>query len=168
LTDNSHPAAEGGPPQRIVEIGVCVFTGLIGIIVMIGSLRVGVNWGVEGPKAGFFPFYIALFILGGTLINLVTVLLAGRSDAKFADWSQLRQVMSVVIPTAIYVSVITYVGIYISSMALVAFFMRRIGRYGWGMVAAVSIGVPIAAYFMFEKWFLVPLPKGPVEDLLNL
>jgi hypothetical protein len=36
------------------------------------------------------------------------------------------------------------------------------------MVAAVSIGVPIAAYFMFEKWFLVPLPKGPIEDFFNL
>jgi hypothetical protein len=168
VTDNTHPAAEGGPSQRAVEIGVCALTGLLGLIVIIGSLRVGVNWGVEGPKAGFFPFYIGLIIIGGTIVNLASVLLAGRSDAKFAEWGQLRQVMSVVIPAAIYVSVLTYVGIYLASMALIAFFMRRLGRYGWGMVAAVSIGVPVVAYFMFERWFLVPLPKGPVENLLNL
>jgi hypothetical protein len=168
MTDNTHQTAEGGPSQRLVEIGVCVFTGLIGLIVIIGSLRVGVNWGVEGPKAGFFPFYIGLFIIGGTLVNLITVLRAGDAEAKFADWSQLRQVMSVVIPTAIYVSVISFIGIYVPSILLIGFFMRWIGNYGWRMVAAVSIGVPIAAYFMFEKWFLVPLPKGPIEDLLNL
>jgi putative tricarboxylic transport membrane protein len=168
MTDNAHQAAEGGPSQRLVEIGVCVLTGLFGLIVIIGSLRVGVNWGVEGPKAGFFPFYIGLFIIGGTLINLVTVLRAGDAGAKFADWSQLRQVMSVVIPTAIYVSVISFLGIYAPSILLIAFFMRWIGSYGWRMVAAVSIGVPIAAYFMFEKWFLVPLPKGPIEDFFNL
>jgi hypothetical protein len=28
--------------------------------------------------------------------------------------------------------------------------------------------VPILAYFAFEQWFLVPLPKGPVEDYFNL
>jgi len=26
----------------------------------------------------------------------------------------------------------------------------------------------LAIYFTFEKWFLVPLPKGPIEDWLGL
>jgi hypothetical protein len=46
--------------------------------------------------------------------------------------------------------------------------MKWLGRYGWGLVAALAIGVPAVAYVMFEKWFLVPLPKGPIEDLLGL
>jgi hypothetical protein len=36
------------------------------------------------------------------------------------------------------------------------------------MVLLISIGVPIVTYMMFEWWFLVPLPKGPVEDWLGL
>ena len=28
------------------------------LIVIIGSLKVGIGWGAEGPKAGFFPFYV--------------------------------------------------------------------------------------------------------------
>ena len=27
--------------------------------------------------------------------------------------------------------------------------------------------VPIALFILFEIWFLVPLPKGPIEDLLG-
>ena len=29
-------------------------------------------------------------------------------------------------------------------------------------------GVPVIFYLMFERWFLVPLPKGPIEEWLNL
>jgi putative tricarboxylic transport membrane protein len=32
----------------------------------------------------------------------------------------------------------------------------------------ISIGVTIAIYLMFEKFFMVPLPKGPLEELLYL
>jgi hypothetical protein len=31
----------------------------------------------------------------------------------------------------------------------------------------VSIGVPVLLFIVFEKWFLVPLPKGPIEDFLG-
>jgi putative tricarboxylic transport membrane protein len=34
------------------------------------------------------------------------------------------------------------------------------------MLLPIAIGVPIIFYFTFEKWFLVPLPKGPLEQML--
>jgi len=38
---------------------------------MIGSMQVGIDEGVEGPKAGFFPFYVGLMILISSGVNLV-------------------------------------------------------------------------------------------------
>ena len=32
----------------------------------------------------------------------------------------------------------------------------------------VSTGVMVAFYFIFEIWFKVPLPKGPIEAFLGL
>ena len=29
-------------------------------------------------------------------------------------------------------------------------------------------GVPIALFLIFETWFLVPLPKGPIEEWFGL
>ena len=46
--------------------------------------------------------------------------------------------------------------------------MRWLGHYRWPLTAAIAIGVPIAVYLMFEKFFLVPLPKGPLEEFFNL
>ncbi len=85
----------------------------------------------------------------------------------FAEWGQLRQVLWVVIPTAIYVGIIPWIGIYVSSTLLVAFFMRRLGNYGWALIAAIALGVPLVVFLVFERWFLVPLPKGPIEAFLG-
>ena len=160
-------AAPRGPSHRIVEIGVTVFTLIFGIIVIMGSLRAGINWGVEGPRAGFFPFYIGLIIIIATIINFSTIVLAESAGKLFAEWSQLRQVLAVVIPTVIYVALIPTIGIYVASAFLIAIFMRWLGRYGWSLMAAVSLGVPFVFFLLFERWFLIPLPKGPIEEFLG-
>jgi putative tricarboxylic transport membrane protein len=166
MSENSHRAGDG-PSQRSVEIGVAVAIAGFAGIVIYGALQAGINWGAEGPRAGFFPFYVALLILGATLFNLITIFLE-PPQGLFAEWGQLRQVLSVVIPTTFYVFLVPWLGFYVASILLIAVFMKWLGKYRWGLVAAVSFGVPALAYFMFEKWFLVPLPKGPVEDFLGL
>jgi hypothetical protein len=168
MSDTADKAGGGkGPSHRGVEIGVAAFLALLGLITIIGSLQVGIGWGLEGPKAGFFPFYLGVLIVIASAINFVPIMMA-RSDVLFAEWSQLKQVMAVVVPTAIYVAFIPYIGIYVASVLLIAIFMKWLGRYGWSLAIAVSVGVTVLNYLMFEKWFLVPLPKGPLEDFFGL
>lgn len=155
-----------GPAHRSVEIGVTIGIAVFALIVIVGSLQVGIGWGAEGPKAGFFPFYVGLVILGSSVVNFIGVLQQSGS-ALFAEWKQLRLVMTVLIPTAIYVALIPWIGIYIASIILIAVFMRWLGNYGWPIIAAISIGVPLITFVIFERWFLVPLPKGPVEASLG-
>jgi len=141
---------------------------LLAVIGVIGALRVGIGWGAEGPKAGFFPFYISLIVLISCAVNLLNVLRESTDRRVFAEWGQIRQVLSVVIPTTVYVFAVPMLGMYVSSGLLIAVFMKWLGRYSWLMVLAVGIGMPILTYLMFERWFLVPLPKGPVEDWFGL
>jgi hypothetical protein len=165
MSEASHGSGRG-PFHRQVEIGVAVATAVFGLIVIIGSLRVGINWGVEGPRAGFFPFYLGLFIVGSSVINFIKAFDVSPTKI-FAEWGQLRSVLSVVIPLAVYVLVLPYIGIYLASFLLIALFMKWIGRYAWGLTLAIAAFVPLLTFFMFEKWFLVPLPKGPIEDWLG-
>jgi putative tricarboxylic transport membrane protein len=157
-----------GPFQRHVEIGVALVTAFFGAVVMAGSLQVGIGWGVEGPKAGFFPFYVGLVIVISSAVNLLLVFKETKPEWVFASWSQLRSVISVLIPTAIYVASLPYLGIYLTSAVLIGGFMKLLGRYAWPLTLAIAIGVPFVTYFTFEKWFLVPLPKGPIEEWLGL
>jgi hypothetical protein len=164
---SAHPSHNGGPTHKNVESGVTLVIGIFGAIVVYGSIKAGINWGAEGPRAGFFPFYIGLFIIVSSAVNLWNTV---RDDdgSLFAEWSQLRQVFSVVIPTGIYVAAMPFIGLYVASMIFIAWFMRWLGKYNWPIIAAISLGMPIVTYVIFERWFLVPLPKGPIEEWLGL
>jgi putative tricarboxylic transport membrane protein len=165
MTTNSSEIA--GPTHKTVEAGVTLLIAGFGAIVIFGSVKAGINWGAEGPRAGFFPFYIGIFIVAASAINLWNGLRDGN-DGLFAEWGQLRQVMSVVVPTAIYVGSMPFTGLYVASIIFIAWFMRWLGKYSWLTVLGVAFGMPIVTYFIFERWFLVPLPKGPIEEWLGL
>jgi hypothetical protein len=36
------------------------------------------------------------------------------------------------------------------------------------LTVPVAVGVPLVFFIVFERWFLVPLAKGPLERLLGL
>lgn len=167
MSESTHRHGGAGPSHRSVEIGVALFIALLAAIGIAGSLEVGIGWAAEGPQAGFFPFYVSLIVLISSLVNLLHAL-REHDGGLFAEWGQIRQVMSVVIPTAVYVLAVPLFGMYVSSGLLIGVFMKWLGRYGWVTVLAVSIGVPVTTYILFERWFLVPLPKGPLEDWLGL
>ena len=167
MSNFPHNASSTGPRQHHVEMGVAAFMALLGIVAVIGSLQVGIGWGPEGPKSGFFPFWIGLIVIGASVYNLVRAYTDG-SRKLFATWLEIAQVLKVVLPLTVYVGAIPWLGIYLASALLIAGFMRWIGRYGWPLTLAISIGLPVITYVTFEMWFLVPLPKGPIEDMLGL
>ena len=162
-------AAERGPSMKGMEIGTAVALMAMGGIAIMDSLRIGAGWGGDGPQSGYFPFWLGLILVGASLVNLAMALKpsAKAEGALFATWPQLRMVASVLIPTAIYVAVIPFAGIYVSSALLIAFFMIRFGEFR-SVVSfpsgALAAGV---AFAIFELWFLVALPKGPLETYLG-
>ncbi len=153
---------------RWPEVIVALLLMAVAALVLADSLRVGIGWADDGPRSGYFPFYIGLFLLASSASILIGQLRRWRqADAVFAERSQLALVIAVLIPIAVYVGGVALLGIYSASLLLIAYFMRRHGRYGWPLVAAVSVGVPLFFFFVFERWFLVPLPKGPIERMLG-
>jgi putative tricarboxylic transport membrane protein len=156
-----------GPSHRGVEIGVAIAMAILALIGIYGSIKVGIGWGAEGPRAGFFPFYVSLAVLVSCAVNLAKVMLSPNDGSLFAEWGQIRQVLAVVVPTAVYVAAIPFLGIYVASALLIIAFMKWLGDYQWLMSIAVGVVVPILTFLMFEVWFLVPLPKGPLENLLG-
>jgi len=167
MSQTANETGGTGPSHRSVEVGVAAFMALLALIGIYGSLKVGIGWGDEGPRAGFFPFYVSLIVLISCAVNTFSAITTGDKRELFAEWGQLRQVLSVLVPVIVYVALVPYIGIYVASALMIAFFMRAFGRYGWIVTAAVAVAVPVLTFLMFEIWFLVPLPKGPVESMLG-
>ena len=140
---------------------------VFGAVVVWDSRRLGSAWASDGPQAGYFPFYIGLHHLHRRRSRTSSRRSAqGAKGAKaFVMWGQLKMVLTVMVPCVVYVALIANpvysLGIYEASAIFIAFFMRYLGKYAWPKIAAVSIGVMVAFFLMFEVWFKVPLPKGP-------
>ena len=161
----SSPATLLRGPELVVGL---IIMGLAGLVIT-DSMRVGIGWGDEGPQAGYFPFYIGLILFAASGTVVVTTLLKwGKSQPVFATREELVPVFQMLVPMVIYVVAMVYLGIYLPSALLIGFFMRRHGDFAWPLTLGVSIGVPLAFFLVFEKWFLVPLPKGPIENMLGL
>ncbi|MGB9043817.1 MAG: tripartite tricarboxylate transporter TctB family protein, partial [Pseudolabrys sp.] len=73
---------------------------LLALIGIYGSIKVGIGWADDGPRAGFFPFYVSIVVLIACAINLISVLAIDK-ERLFAEWGQLRQVLSVLVPTIV-------------------------------------------------------------------
>jgi putative tricarboxylic transport membrane protein len=154
---------------KSAEIAVSALFLLAGVLVMYDSVRLGATWGADGPRPGYFPFYVGLIMAFAALVNLARgAMIRPERDKPFVLVGQLKMVLTVLVPTVLYAVAITWVGIYASSILFIGFFMRWLGKYAWWKVAAVSVGVMVAFYFIFEIWFKVPLPKGPIEAFLGL
>jgi hypothetical protein len=155
---------------KSAEVVVAALFFAAGAIVVYDSVRLGFGWQeVHGPRPGYFPFYIGLFICIASVVNIARALrLSPQQNMAFVYTGQLRLVLAVLVPTALYVVGVTWIGIYAASFLFIAFFMRWLGKYSWWKVAAMSAGAVAVFYLIFEKWFLVPLPKGPLENLLGL
>lgn len=166
---SEEPEASGqSVGTRWPELIVAAALMLLAVLVIVDSLRVGIGWAEDGPRSGYFPFYIGMLLLLSSGSVLVGQLLKWRGeDSEFAKRTQIALVIAVLVPMAVYVGLIALIGIYLASLALIAYFMRRHGRYGWLLTGSVSVGVPLFFFIVFERWFLVPLPKGPIENLLG-
>jgi len=79
--------------MRTADLVTALALMAVGVLVLADALRLGIGWGTDRPRSGFFPFWLA--------------------------------------------------------------------------VALVSVAFPVVTFIVFERWFLVPMPKGPLEDWLG-
>lgn len=160
--------AKGGPRTSAVDLAVAVVIFLIGALVVWGSYQLGSSWASDGPQAGYFPFYIGMLICISSAVVGIQSLVRRHRDAQiFVQRDQLKQVMVILLPSTVYVLGIQYIGLYVSSAVFIALFMKLVGRYSWLRGIAVGVGVSVISFLLFEVWFTIPLPKGPLENLLG-
>lgn len=167
------PEEKSAASLKVVDAVTAVIIFIFGVVVIWDSWRLGSKWGSDGPEAGYFPFYIGLILCISSAVNFYGAL-KNKTGESFVSTSSLRMIMAVMIPTVVYVGLIGGVGpvpalgIYVASAIFIALFMKWLGKYAWQITIGVSVGVPVVFFLLFEIWFKVPLPKGPLEAVLGL
>ena len=148
--------------MRKADIACGLVLLLLGGLVLWGSLTLKIGWGLNGPESGFFPFWLAV---GLVICSGVTVLKAFFRGSSYAHRPFVRKggwvpVVKVAVPAFGMVALTEAIGLYPAAAIYLAVYMRWIGRHRWVTILLVSILLPVASYFLFDKWFLIPMPKG--------
>jgi hypothetical protein len=137
-----------------------------GALVVWDSLRLGIGWGSDGPQSGFFPFWLAVLLM----VSCAVILWQARrraSGTPFVTRERLKPVLTTLLPSAAFVVLTQFIGLYVASALFMGFYMRWIGRYAWVPIVLMSVLFPVVTFLVFETWFLVPMPKGPLEAWLG-
>ena len=152
--------------MRTADVLTAIVLLVFGGVVLFDAIRLGFGWSTDGPQSGFFPFWMSLLMVVSAAVVLVQAL-RRTATAPFVTREQLRSVLTVLWPATAMVLLTQFLGLYVTSALYIGYYMRGVGHHSWRAVAALALGVPLVTFLVFEQWFLVPMPKGPLEHYLG-
>ena len=169
MDDNATEASGAGLSTRSVELVFALAILLAGAVVIYDSVRIGAQWASDGPQAGYFPWLTgcSLALAGGWLSAKTLWSWRKTASDQFVSYARLKPVLAMLAPTVVYVVLIHLIGIYAASAIYIGAFMVWQGHYRILSAALVAIVMPVLLFLLFEIWFKVPLPKGPIERMLG-
>jgi F0F1-type ATP synthase assembly protein I len=152
--------------MRAADLTTAGVLFVLGTVVLVDAIRLGIGWGTDGPKSGFFPFWLAVALMLSCVV-IAAQAARRRTSAAFVTREQVGPVLKVLLPAIALVVATQLIGLYVAAAFYIGGYMRWIGRHRWVTVVALGIGIPLCTFLVFERWFLVPMPKGPLEAWLG-
>jgi hypothetical protein len=149
--------------MRKADIIVALGLMVVGLLALGDAVRIGFGWGMSGPEAGFFPFYMGLGIVISTFFIVrrgIKILKKEGMGKPLIAKGGLTQILWVLLPAVGVVLLTELLGLHLATVLYLAFYMGVVGRIHWGKVILLSLLVPFVIYVLFDKIFLIPLPEG--------
>ena len=151
--------------MRRAEIVTAGTLALFSIYLMWKSAELPVGYIRDrGPGGGAWPFWLSGIILicsGFIALNWYRGTSApARSEEPFLDSYGRRMLMMVGGGLVVFVALIHVVSMYGAMFFFLIYYVRFLGRNGWGLTVILATAIPVAFFFFFEALMRLPLPKG--------
>jgi hypothetical protein len=160
---------KGSVSRKTMEIVTALLTAGAGLAICYGSWRSGIGWSDTGPEAGYFPFYIGVLVILGSLVTLLrSVFFYQHEGEVFLDIERAKPVLGFFLPVVAFIVVSLLLGLYVGTALYIFGSMKWQGGYRWWISALAALVVTALFYLVFEMGFQVPLLKGPIESWLGI
>ena len=155
---------------RTAELLMGILTALASIGLMVKSAELNIGWVPErGPGSGAWPFWLSAGMLLASLATIVRWFRKLTPESRNLDLYMSRDTVVVVgISAAAILFLLAathWIGIYASLMLFLLFYIKFVGRHSWAMTVALTIGIPVFVFCLFEWALKIPLPKSISEPL---
>jgi len=157
--------------MRRAELVMAIVLAVVSLSLMVKSAELPIGWEPEeGPGGGAFPFWLA----AGMLICSVWIIVnwvrgtspSSRSEEPYMDRQTLVLFLLAAGGLTVMIALIHVIGVYFSVPLFIVFYMRVLGRHGWGLTGGLAVAVPVITFLFFEGLLKITLPKGYSEELI--
>jgi hypothetical protein len=131
--------------------------------VYLDGLRIGWVEG-RGPGAGMWPFWLSFGMALAAGATILRWFRGATPESRSREpYIESDTVFLVVVSAAAILGLIVLmdiIGTYLALMLFMFFYVRILGKHGWGMTTGMVLGTPIFVYLLFEVALTKYLPKG--------
>ena len=114
---------------------------------------------IHRPGPGFMPLALAIFL---GLLGLLIALGGARSRPLVEmPWPEAKRAVTILAAATLAVLALDEIGYRLTIMVLLVFLMGVIERKPPLIMGIISIGFPLASYYVVADLLLVPLPLSP-------
>jgi putative tricarboxylic transport membrane protein len=118
---------------------------------------------LDNPGPGFLPLLLAVAMAAMAIALTVKVWRPAKAAIRLPFWPErggLSKVSLAFITLLLFTALLDIAGYMIDIFFLFLILLRPIGRQKWIWSIAISAGATVVAYFLFDKWLMIPLPRG--------
>ncbi|TPG57726.1 tripartite tricarboxylate transporter TctB family protein [Roseomonas nepalensis] len=153
-----------------LELGFAACVFLVGLVGLRGTADLDTGWTSDGPQAGFFPLRVSLILMAASALVALNAWRArvALSRVVVVEGEGGARVLRFGLPILGMVLVAQWLGLYVAMALYLLGAIRFAGGRRWTVALGVAIGVTAVTFVVFERWFSVPLLKGPLEVMLGL
>lgn len=143
---------------------------VLGLFLAIHSMRLSV-WDNFMPQEGFFPFVVAIIIIGLSLIIIRPFILIRTKGEKNKIGGQEKKEVSVFRVSSYAILILVYgilmetVGFLITSAIFLILILKYVECQSWKITILLGSSSIIIGYLLFVYFLRVPLPRGLIKWL---
>ena len=163
--------------EKKLDLTAGLFFLLLGLLLIFVLIPQGVDSPPGIKIAALSPLYYpqniayALTAMGAMIVVAVFLTKGGDSEAEDDEFPQHPQAMlragTAIAALFVLYFIMAYLGFIIGAFVALVFYMFLAGERRLYISIPVAILVPLALFFFFGKVAGIPIPAGPLEEILG-
>jgi putative tricarboxylic transport membrane protein len=135
---------------------------LLAVFIELESIKFPLGT-IDNPGPGFFPLILGF---GMAVTAIALALRAWRNttaEVHHLFWpvkEGFSKVSLTFVGILLFTALLEITGYMINIFLLFIILLRPIGRQKWSWTISISMGAALVSYLLFDKWLMIPLPRG--------